>query len=72
MDEETLFKTVYIAQKLGRFQVSLTAGAKVAAAELATADADDWWDQLQEFRGTVSQFVEIESTNPSGRPGEGK
>jgi hypothetical protein len=61
MDEEVLFKTVYIAQKLGRFQVSLTAGAKVAAVELATADADEWWDQLQEFRGTVSQFVEIES-----------
>ena len=66
MDEETLFKTVYIAQKLGRFQVSLTAGAKVAAAELATTDADDWWGQLQEFRGTVSQFVEIEPRDAGG------
>lgn len=66
MDEETLFKTVYIAQKLGRFQVSLTAGAKVAAAELATADADEWWNQLQEFRGMVSQFVEIEPRDAGG------
>lgn len=47
MDEETLFKTVYIAQKLGRFQVSCATDAGQASSE-----ADSAWDQLQEFRGT--------------------
>ena len=60
MDEETLFKMVYIASR---------AGESDARWDQLQADADSLWDQFQEFRGTVSQFVEIESTNPSGIPG---
>ncbi len=69
MDEETLFKTVYIAQVVAMAAEGhgLEPGECNLSAE-ATAAADTAWTQLQEFRGTVTQFVEIESTNPSGEP----
>lgn len=73
MDEETLFKTVYIATHLvmdGRVPDTseLSYGRSLDGPAGAVGKADKAWDRLQEFRVTVSQFVEIESTNPSGEP----
>ncbi len=62
MDEETLFKTVYIASRSGDIGLGVSWDS-------LQAEADKLWDSFQEFRETVSQFVEIESTNPSGEPG---
>jgi len=65
MDEEKLFKTVFIAQCLGTGPGPGESCAHADRLERAIADADKWWNKLQEFRGMVSQFVEIESTSPS-------